>query len=566
MDQENTGEMTATAYQDIDLEDTGDLSPEEIEEREIFEEENLDQSENFFLDTLVSGLEAATRGRQRSERIQRGELSRDDPVVKDGMLYGQSFDHLKAEAMETGRLFVDPEFPADGASLFFSKSPPYRFEWKRPHELTSEPVFFDGGAGRFDIKQGELGDCWLLAAMANLTANKKIQRRVIPLDQSFSTEYTGIFHFRFWQYGEWVDVVVDDYLPTAHGKLVFIHSESNCEFWSALMEKAYAKLHGSYESLKGGTSLEAMVDFTGGCTEMYPLHGKAPRDLFNMLLKGFQRCSLKGCSIEPDPSVYEARTSTGLVRGHAYSITKVVKAQIETPRASGQIPLLRVRNPWGNQVEWNGAWSDGSAEWQYIPDHEKERLGIDFKEDGEYWVSYKDFINNFDQVEICNLTPDSLDNLSPFQWEVSSFMGSWVRGVSAGGCRNFLNSFAMNPQFLVSLEDPDTDDADNKCTVIINVIQKGRRAKRDEGGDLLTVGFCIYALRGYKSPGRLDTEYFKYNASCARSKSFINLRETAARFKLPPGNYVIIPSTFNPGEEGEFMLRVFTEKARVQEI
>ena len=140
--------------------------------------------------------------------------------------------------------------------------------------------------------------------------------------QYYVLVFFKMFVGRFWQYGEWVDVVVDDYLPTAYGKLVFMHSASNNEFWSALMEKAYAKLHGSYESLKGGTTLEAMVDFTGGCTEMYDL-AKPPRDLFTIMLKAFQRCSLKGCSMEPNPNVYEARTDVGLIRGHAYSITKV---------------------------------------------------------------------------------------------------------------------------------------------------------------------------------------------------------------------------------------------------
>ena len=206
----------------------------------------------------------------------------------DSRLYGQNFQEIRAGCLEAGEKWTDPEFPPEDGSLFFTQKggeDAAGIEWCRPHQLVEEPHLMEGGGSRFDIIQGELGDCWLLAAMANLVMDKRIRARVVPLDQSFSVKYAGVFHFRFWQYGEWVDVVVDDLLPTRNGSLVYIHSDSKSEFWSALFEKAYAKLNGSYESLKGGTTCEAMVDFTGGCAEFFDL-AEAPRDLFHIMLSG----------------------------------------------------------------------------------------------------------------------------------------------------------------------------------------------------------------------------------------------------------------------------------------
>ncbi|XP_045485364.1 calpain-B isoform X4 [Pieris rapae] len=477
----------------------------------------------------------------------------------------QDFKEIKSSCLAEGRLFEDPEFPATDRSLYYKERLDRPITWLRPGEIVNDPQLFVEGYSRFDVQQGELGDCWLLAAVANLTLYRKLFFQVVPDDQSFDEEYAGVFHFRFWQYGRWVDVVIDDRLPTYRGKLVFLHSSETNEFWSALLEKAYAKLHGSYEALKGGSTCEAMEDFTGGVTEMYEMNDPPP-NLYTILLKAYERNSLMGCSIEPDPNVLEAETPVGLIRGHAYSVTRVKYVDIETPGRSGKIPLLRLRNPWGNEAEWNGPWSDKSPEWRFIPESEKEELGLTFDDDGEFWMAFKDFSQHFDRLEICNLNPDSLDPAEcpegcTKKWEMSVFEGEWVRGVTAGGCRNYLESFWKNPQYTVTLKDPDEDDEENKCTIIVALMQKNRRSQRHQGLECLTIGFAVYRLPDYGHvPKPLDINFFKYNASVGRSQAFINLREVSARFKLEQGRYVIVPSTFEPNEEGEFLLRVFSEK------
>uniref|UniRef100_A0A8B9F7N1 Calpain 8 n=1 Tax=Amazona collaria TaxID=241587 RepID=A0A8B9F7N1_9PSIT len=476
----------------------------------------------------------------------------------------QDYEALKQQCLQAGTLFKDEEFPACPSTLGYQDLGPYSFKtqgivWKRPTELCADPQFIVGGATRTDVCQGELGDCWLLAAIASLTLNPDILYRVVPKAQSFQKDYAGIFHFQFWQYGEWVDVVVDDRLPTRNGKLLFVHSEEGNEFWSALLEKAYAKLNGSYEALTGGSTIEGFEDFTGGISEFYELR-RAPSNLYQIIQKALRAGSLLGCSIDiTSASEIEAITSLKLVKGHAYSVTgaeEVSQGRLEK--------LVRLRNPWG-EVEWTGAWSDNAPEWNYIDPKQKQALDKQV-DDGEFWMAFSDFQRQFTRLDICNLTPDTLTSNEVNRWDLTLFNGQWRRGSTAGGCQNYQATYWTNPQFKIRLEEPDDDHEGSLnepcCTILVGLMQKYRRRQKKMGEALLSIGYSLYQVKFLENHTdiHMNRAFFARNEPVARSDPYINLREVSRRMKLPRGEYLIVPSTFEPYKNGEFCLRVFSEK------
>ncbi|KAE8600408.1 hypothetical protein XENTR_v10013235 [Xenopus tropicalis] len=440
----------------------------------------------------------------------------------------QDYGQLKAQCLASNSLFEDEPFPASQASLGVKELGPDSDKtkgivWLRPMQIHPKPEFIISGATRSDIRQGSLGDCWFLSSIASLTLNEEYLSQVVPGDQSFQTNYAGIFHFKFWQYGEWVDVVVDDRLPTKKGKLVFVKSAEGNEFWSALLEKAYAKLNGSYEALIGGSPVDALEDFTGGIAELYYLE-KPPADLFQRVQKVLRANSLLTCSSKSDSGKVETVAKNNVVKNHAYTITRAE----EVSYRGEKVQLIRLRNPWG-KTEWNGAWSDNAPEWDDIDSETRAALNTQ-GDDGEVWMPFSDFISEFYRLDICNLSLDCVCSKEERRWCLTQFYGSWKSGCTAGGCKKYPDTFWINPQFRIKLEEPDDE--------------RGGPAKR----------------RAARPDVPLGKDFFLKTKYVAWTDVYKKHRETCCRHKLPVGEYVLLPHTYYPCQEADFCLRVFSEK------
>ncbi|KAM3594114.1 uncharacterized protein V6R79_002521 [Siganus canaliculatus] len=463
----------------------------------------------------------------------------------------QDYQQLKQYCLIRGVRFIDEMFPPDKSSIgsgILSPSDLNRVEWLRPAKIAPQPSFVLDGISRFDFGQGILGNCWFLASIGALTFQNDILSQVVPLEQTFEENYCGLFHFRFWRFGRWVDVVIDDKLPTINGRLIFVHSKDENEFWPALMEKAYAKVCGSYTDMTAGTPAEALVDFTGGVHMCIQLSDPPP-NLWEMMCLAGRSKSLMGCGTPQGETPDNTVLPNGLVQGHAYSVTGV-KELLSQGRL---VRLVRLWNPWG-KGEWSGDWSDRSSLWKTVSAQDRQQC-LSVADDGEFWMTMEDFCSFYSDLDICSLCPDFLDGNSSCQWKPSLYEGRWVAGTTAGGCMNNRDSFWTNPQYRIKVEGENSEKTATK-NVLLSLMQKSDKRHRHLTQNF-HIGFSVFEYQVQK--GKFPPSFFSSQTPVAQSKTYMNAREVMEFFLLKPGEYVIMPTTFNPNETTSFILTILSK-------
>ena len=377
--------------------------------------------------------------------------------------------------------FVDDSFPPIARSLYYNGNESDRgvekgrnhswrvSQWLRPSEIVTNdssaisnmPWVVFRTPLPSDISQGVLGNCWLLSALSVLAEREDLVKKILVTKDICSE---GVYQIRLCRSGSWVTVLVDDLLPCDSRKHLVYSQAKRRQLWVPLIEKAVAKLHGCYEALVSGRSIEGLATLTGAPCESIPLQSSSsPQEeeidtefVWAQLLSSRTAGFLMGASCGGGNMkvVEQEYKNVGLRPRHAYSVLDV--QDVDRQR------LLRLRNPWGH-YSWQGDWSDNSSCWT---DSLRSRLLPLGGQEGIFWIGYEDLLKYFDCIDICKV------------------VNGWCEIRVTGSLPPLVDTPALNPTIVTILEHTELE---------LTLFQDGHRGPENSGRSLLDL--CIVVLR-----------------------------------------------------------------------
>lgn len=457
-------------------------------------------------------------------------------------------DSIDKRCKETGEKYCDPDFPAALSSIYTpikGKEAAHLGrpldKWMRPPEFIDHPKMFCDGVEAGDVIQGILGDCWFLGAASIIAARDDL---LYPLVVKEVPEH-GYYVFKFFKDGAWKYVIIDDRVPVSKRRqFLFAHCADRQEIWVPLMEKAYAKVHGCYQHLEGGSIAQGMTDLTGESAETFKWDAAKFPDMWARCKSGefFEELKtfvleeeyLVGCSLNLDDGS-EKDMGMGIMSGHAYALLDL---RVITDDAGKQIKLLKVRNPWGAH-EWTGAWSDDSPLW--TPRLMKE-LNHTSEDDGCFWIDWDNFILQYNNVMLCRLLQDEVGH----KWSRHEEFSAWVGSAAAGSSSNRV-TWHLSPQYRLTVE--------RETELFISLAQYDRRLSGNYFRYPTGIGYDL----------RLDPDVddelpvmLNHDKGLILSLDYFKGREVAKCIKVKPGTYRLIPSVFEPGTEARYYMAIFS--------
>merc|ERR1740117_256920 len=185
-----------------------------------------------------------------------------------------------------------------------------------------------------------------------------------------------------------------------------------------------------------------------------------------------------------------------------------------------------------------GDWSDTCPLWTR---RMKAKVGLKVKDDGQFWISWQDFVLNFEEVYVCRY-------FDPQRWPCrGSISSQWnTRERTAGGCIKH-PTVHTNPQWLVR--------ASAGAHIVISLQQQDPRGVEQQLWDRFeTVILEVYSNDGDRVSWKKRGQLVVNKGAMARE---IHIQfEAGARDRV----FTLLPCTYKAGIDLAFVLRWYATK------
>jgi len=303
--------------------------------------------------------------------------------------------------------FVDPAFPPNQDSLFNLNNtelsalmlPHWKsLAWVRASELfyPQTPTLYSN-IDPLDIQGSQiLENNYFISALISIATNPD---RVRKICEEVKGDLPGKYVIHGYFSGKRVNIEIDDYIPTDIKKGIpgFVKSSQKA-LWPIFIEKAWAKINSSYESIGSGSLSEALQFLTGSpCCSTFNHLDIDFDTLWNHIIGALNSNHFVCATQEKNPNAVSS-FSYPVVSAKEYTIS------------GKQYKLLIVLDPFETK-KWDGDWSRNSKTWT---EEAKRVIGSKNQNaSNKFMISIEDFTKFYQSTTICyvyeNYLFDSLE-------------------------------------------------------------------------------------------------------------------------------------------------------------
>ncbi|KAK3108071.1 hypothetical protein FSP39_000672 [Pinctada imbricata] len=424
-------------------------------------------------------------------------------------------------------VWIDEKFPVIPDAFYL-----------RPQDICQDIRLYCKDPSSTEITQSELDTGYLLAVLGRLVKDERYIKRILPEECYVfgdSLTYDGVVCVKFWRFGRWEKVYIDDRIPlaNANGARILSYCHGRNELWMTFIEKAWIKFWGGISNIEYGTFHDGHLHLTGGVQDViyFDKTKLKPGDIYYRMKRGLKQGAIVACAVSTkNDGVY------GLTAGDTFVVLDAYQVITQKVLAK-ELHLLRINDPLGF-TNWKGPWSKESNDWTTLSSSNDIRFQ---KDENDFIMAFRDFLAYMEYVSICSLTPVTIDDdvTSPQQKYCTHLFGEWV-GDSAAGSIKILD----NPKFIFTVTSKGGKKKE-KESLGLSLVQR----TRSRTGDRVAIAIRLFKTKQY-SQGLLIEEV---------GETFENSAMQILRtVKVPPGKYIVIGNTQSNGIEKEFLIRIYT--------